>query len=125
MLQTNETIQTIPLTPESKRLAKIRGLNDTFRRNPFVGGRLTWTAGVAAKDPVERLAIFQLVRSFDTFNDDNDPWREHDFGAFDFRGERIFWKIDYYTPDLKHAGPDPADSAVTHRVLTIMLASEY
>ena len=50
---------------------------------------------------------------------------EHDFGAIDLDGERFFFKIDYF--DLTRAlySTDPADPAVTERVLTIMLASEY
>jgi Protein of unknown function (DUF3768) len=57
------------------------------------------------------------------------PYGEHDFGAFTFDHEgeslRIFWKIDYYAPDLLHGSEDPADPAQTIRVLTIMLAEEY
>jgi hypothetical protein len=29
-----------------------------------------------------------------SITDDNDPHGEHDFGAFDHAGERIFWKIN-------------------------------
>jgi hypothetical protein len=32
--------------------------------------------------------------------EDNDPHGEHDFGAFEHEGQRIFWKIDYYAPDM-------------------------
>lgn len=54
-----------------------------------------------------------------------DPHSEHDFGAFTLHGERLFFKIDYYDLGLTAHSPDPADPAVTQRVLTIMLASEY
>ena len=37
----------------------------------------------------------------------------------------IFFKIDYYDRTLTHHSPDPADPAVTERVITIMLADEY
>lgn len=67
----------------------------------------------------------EAVRSFDSFDADNDPYREHDFGAFDFHGEKVFWKIDYYAPDLASGAEDPADPQSTVRVLTIMRASEY
>ncbi|HSU55240.1 MAG TPA: DUF3768 domain-containing protein [Candidatus Dormibacteraeota bacterium] len=69
--------------------------------------------------------ILAKVRSFDQFNEDNNPFGERDFGALEHEGERIFWKLDYYDLDLRNGSPDPADPAVTSRVLTIMLAEEY
>ncbi|HEX8416049.1 MAG TPA: DUF3768 domain-containing protein, partial [Methylobacterium sp.] len=50
---------------------------------------------------------------------------EHDFGALEAAGERVFFKIDYFDASLSHASPDPADTCVTARVLTVMLAGEY
>ena len=70
-------------------------------------------------------ALRTLLADFADFDGDNDPWGEHDFGAFDFAGRRLFWKIDYYGPDLVHGADDPGDLADTFRVMTIMLASEY
>jgi hypothetical protein len=67
----------------------------------------------------------EAVRTFEAFNSDNDPHGEHDFGSFDLNGERVLWKIDYYNLTLDGGSPDPADEAVTVRVLTIMLALEY
>jgi hypothetical protein len=52
-------------------------------------------------------------------------YEEHDFGSFEVEGETIFFKIDYYDRTLTHHSPDPADPAVTERVITIMLADEY
>ncbi|CAN0590562.1 unnamed protein product [Laminaria digitata] len=63
--------------------------------------------------------------SFDVFTEDNDPHGEHDFGAFEVADQKIFWKIDYFDLALSGYSPDPANRDVTHRVLTIMLASEY
>ena len=37
----------------------------------------------------------------------------------------IFFKIDYYDADLLNLSPDPANPALTCRVMTIMLAEEY
>ena len=107
----------------------IRDLNDRFRAgNSDIPGRLMLTSGVLQL--AERLgekveAIIKYVSQFDQFDEDNDPYGEHDFGAFDYGSESLFWKIDYFAPDLAHGSQDPADSSVTVRVLTIMLASEY
>ena len=57
--------------------------------------------------------------------EDNDPHGEHDFGSFELCGRKLFWKIEYYDPDLQHGSEDPADPAKTMRVLTVMLAEEY
>lgn len=102
--------------------AKIRDLNDSFRRQ-LKGGRILFTAGIAGRD--DSNAILERVRQFDGFDEGNDPYGEHDFGAFDHGPDTIFWKIDYYDAELKAGSEDPSDPDQTSRVLTIMLAEEY
>ena len=111
------------ITTES-RTDRIRELNDAFRRT-FVGGAVMITAGVEAMPLDQRRSLLQKIRSFDAFDDGNDPHHEHDFGAVDEAGVRIFFKLDYYDRNTEFGSPDPADPAVTTRVLTIMLAEEY
>ena len=106
------------------RSAIISELNDGFRRS-FVGGRVMMTAGVAALSDAMRAEVVQAVQAFDAFSADNDPHAEHDFGSFDLAGQKLFWKIDYYDQHLKFGSDNPADPAVTVRVLTVMLAEEY
>ena len=65
------------------------------------------------------------VAAFDKFTADNDPHGEHDFGALTVQDKKVFWKFDYYDLSLSAHSPDPADPAVTRRVLIIMLAHEY
>jgi hypothetical protein len=101
---------------------KIRVLNDRFRTQ-LRGGRLVMTRGIAGR-PDARKILWRVV-SFNAFSADNDPHGEHDFGAFDHAGDKIFWKIDYYDRDAQCGSEDPADPEVTTRVLTIMLADEY
>ena len=103
---------------------RIRELNDVFRRT-FVGGLVLITAGVEAMPADQRRSLLTKVRAFDTFTEDNDPHGEHDFGAVDVDGIRCFWKIDYYDRAIEFGSPDPADPAVTTRVLTVMLVGEY
>lgn len=101
---------------------KIAALNDAARRT-LTGCRVVITQGIAALDDLE--GVLALVRSFADFSERNDPHGEHDFGAFDYVDNTVFWKIDYYDLDLLMHSPDPADPNVTCRVLTVMLAEEY
>jgi Protein of unknown function (DUF3768) len=103
---------------------RVRRLNDAFRRS-FVGGVVAVTAGVEALPRERRAALIAKVRAFDAFNEDNDPHGEHDFGVVEDGDVRYLWKIDYYDRELELMSPDPADPAVTTRVLTVMLADEY
>ena len=107
-----------------KTTDRIRQLNDAFRRT-FIGGQVMLTSGVDALPQDVKAKVLQAVRSFDAFDAGNDPHHEHDFGAFDIRSERFFWKVDYYSRDMQGGSDDAADPNVTTRVLTIMLASEY
>lgn len=100
-------------------------INDKFRRDPLRHGRLMITQGVAELgDEFVRTAV-QAVKDFTKFTTGNDPYAEHDLGAFELAGEKLFWKIDYYDRSLAFGSPDPADETLTVRVLTVMLASEY
>jgi hypothetical protein len=110
-------------TTESKT-DRIRELNDAFRRT-FIGGAVMITQGVEAMPLDQRRSLLQKIRCFDAFTEDNDPHREHDFGSIDEAGVRCFFKIDYYDRKTEFGSPDPADPAVTTRVMTIMLAEEY
>ena len=106
------------------RRQRIRALNDSFRRS-LRGGYVTATCGIQHCGPAATSEILRSVRTHAQFEAGDDPYCEHDFGAFDFRQARVFWRIDYYDKQLEGGSPDPADPAVTSRVLTIMLASEY
>jgi hypothetical protein len=91
--------------------------NDALRsRIPAIAppDHLVITRGIAALGDKAVVEILMQVKAFHAFTADNDPWGEHDFGAFESSGHRIFWKIDDY------AGTDGYQL-----VLTIMLAEEY
>jgi hypothetical protein len=112
-------------TPEEPPNRRIRALNDAFRTRGDGRGSVMISAGVSAEGPDFVARAVAAVRAFDAFTADNDPWGEHDFGAVEVQGQRLFWKIDAYDLDLQLGSPNPANPAVTHRVLTIMLAREY
>jgi hypothetical protein len=103
---------------------EIRRLNDSFRRSLSGGGKRLMTAGIAALPYADQAAILVKVMEHDSFPEGEDPYGEHDFGAFDHAGQRIFWKIDYYDPREAFGSQDPSDPAKTMRVLTILLADE-
>jgi hypothetical protein len=93
-------------------------LNDKFRKS---GLGVSLTCGVQAVSDLP--GLLKAVRDFDDFNEDNDPYGEHDFGRLDWRGDKIFWKIDYYDETFTNWA-DPLTKEC-HRVMTVMLAEEY
>lgn len=103
---------------------RIRQLNDHARQS-FSGCRVVITPRIAELGDEVVRTILLAVRSYDAFTQDNDPYGEHDFGSFHFHEHQVFWKWDYYDLDFAMHSPDPADEAVTARVLTVMLAEEY
>jgi hypothetical protein len=103
---------------------RIRALNDQLRQN-FTDGIAVMTPGVAALGPEAVDRIVKTITVFDDFSHANDPHEEHDFGVFEADGHKIMFKIDYLDRELAMHSPDPADPAVTQRVITIMLAEEY
>ena len=48
------------------------------------------TAGVIALGHARQLTILHAVATFETFDESNDPYGEHDFGVLDVEGERLF-----------------------------------
>jgi Protein of unknown function (DUF3768) len=105
----------------------IRNLNDRFRRGEIdVPGRWLMTTGVRAliddASPSKAVELIKAIAAFDVFDVDNDPWSEHDFGAFVFEEAKLFWKIDINEePNVS----GPTEMPIVTRVLTIMLADEY
>jgi hypothetical protein len=104
---------------------RIRELNDAFRRESKGVGSVVVTVGVKAMGIDFMAEALAMTRSASDFSANNDPWGEHDCGALSVAGQPVFWKIDYYDLTLTAASENPGNEGVTHRVLTIMLASEY
>jgi hypothetical protein len=104
----------------------IQQLNDAFRTSLSADlGRVVMTSGVASLEAKTIALILDAVRTYDQFDEDIDPYGEHDMGRFTVGGEDYYWKIDYYDRNLEFHSPDPADPEVTTRVLTIMRVDEY
>lgn len=103
---------------------RIRVLNDELRKH-LLGGGAVITPGIAqlGSQAVQRLV--KTIAVFDDFCAVNDPYGERDFGCFKFDGVEVIFKIDYYDKSLTYHSPNPADPAVTERIITLMRADEY
>ncbi len=112
------------MTDEEGRTKKIAELNDSFRKT-FVGGQVLMTRGIEALDEKTKAEVIAAVMKFDAFDEDNDPYGEHDYGTVQIAGRTYVWKIDTYDLRLKFMSPDPSDPAVTRRCLTILKPSEW
>lgn len=117
----------------------IRRLNDMARTQPEIVNT-TWlmTIGVqklltdkedgpAAITSVRGriTALRHAIATYSDWREENDPYGEHDFGTFEFLGERLFFRIDYFHPDHDTLAPVPGNIELCRRVLNIMLAEEY
>lgn len=67
------------------RVGRIRALNDSFRKS-FIGGKVFITEGVRALGPDFESACVERVQKHRRFAEGNDPYGEHDFGAFMGKG---------------------------------------
>ena len=117
---------------------KIRFYNDRCRRSLIIPGsaeklrdegcnlRVMVTQGFKAfVEENNETEIIMAIALFNDFNESNDPYGEHDFVSLEYQGQKLFAKIDYYDQILEHGSPDPANLALTCRMLTLMLAEEY
>lgn len=81
--------------------------------------------GIYSKGQAVINDILNSVKTFNNFNENNDPYNEHDYGSFVYNGQKIMWKIDYYDRNLQYYSENPEDVNKTIRVMTVMLAEEY
>lgn len=116
--------------------ASIAAQNDHFRAlipAPTRYGRFLITPGLneladagargGAPGALDR-ALFDQIRSHADWDRGDDPYGEHDFGAFTYAGMKCLWKIDYFENAHCQYGALPAEGPV-FRVMTVMLAEEY
>ncbi|MTE01674.1 DUF3768 domain-containing protein [Paracoccus sp. YIM 132242] len=114
----------------SHEILRIRQQNDSFRQGIVIGGcpfpgTVVITAGVQDRGEAFVTGACLAVAFDEDFHQGNDPVGDHSFGFVTVRGERLYWKIDYYDAAREYGSDDPSDPARTHRVLTILFPSEY
>lgn len=105
-------------------MTDIATLNDNFRKS-FIGGEVLLSAGIAAMSSEDKANIISMVQNFNDFTHSNDVYGEHDFLSIDYKGNKIFAKIDYYDLNYEFMSENPANPDITNRVLTILLSCEY
>lgn len=126
VLEFNQLLGTVRAGYFKTRSKTIAVLNDELRTTFDASkGRVVMTRGVQALGEKDIAKILNLVSTFNTFSQYNDPFGEHDCSSVDHNGEKVIWKIDYYNKLMEYGSEDPADPLLTTRVLTIMLAHEY
>jgi hypothetical protein len=133
---------TAPTPPlETKQhTARIAQLNDAARHQRLKNSRTVFTRNLLAtliddSLPADQQALRRvliqsaLLRKMANaeFTADNDPHGEHDFGALEYSGHKLFWKIDVYENDgsFQWGAEKPWDETTSFRLVTVMLASDY
>lgn len=118
------TNQGTTICAEVPRAEQIARLNDQLRKTG-TGGTIMITQGVRAITGFDSEVLAAELANYKDFDSDGDPHGERAFGALTHLGSDVLWKIDYYDKELEYGSDDPADPDFTHRVLTVMLASEW
>lgn len=95
----------------------LRDLNAAFRKTVLVA-EMRLTPGVLALPEDERTALIECVRSSDT-QPEGGPHDLGNSGWFWRDGRFCSWLIIDYALDMQSRSPDPADPAVTRRVLIV------
>jgi len=110
------------VTTMNDQAARIAELNDAHRRSM---SKVTLSSGLASQPDSTIAALLKRIAEYDAWNEGDDPYGERDFGVIVHDCERVYWKIDYFDLAMEGLSEDPADPAVTRRVLTVCFADEY
>ena len=108
----------------ASRSQAIAELNDRLRKTGK-GGTIVITENLRRVTGFDAAILLSALANYEGFDEDNDPYGERDFGDLSLWGYDVVFKIDYYDKNLEYGSDNPADPAVTHRVLTVMLAGDW
>ena len=108
----------------TNKAQQIRALKDDLRQH-LIGGGAVITPGIAplAEKPstgLSKQSLGMMASVTATTRTENMT-----LGHSKPKGKRSFSRCDYYDKALAAHSPDPANSSVSERVITIMLAQEY
>jgi hypothetical protein len=101
---------------------QIRDKNDFLRKslpNLPLPHKVVFAEGASGHHPVVLYEVIEKIRDFKDFTEEDDPYKEHDFGTVEAGGTEFFWKIDYTDEAYENFKTDGI------RIFTIMEASEW
>ena len=106
------------------RAELIARLNDKLRTTG-TGGTIMITQNVKRITGFDAATLAAVLANYEEFGPSSDPHRERDFGCLTLWRYDLLWKVDYYDSAAQFGSDDPTNPEVTHRVLTVMLASDW
>lgn len=117
----------------AERAKLIADHSDRFRNtwgaDFTIPGQIVMTQAVAALRPAWMVKAMAAIQRFDDFNEDNDPYGDHSFGAVEItvgdETKTIWFKIDLYDWNLEYGAEDPTNLELTKRVMTVLFPSDY
>lgn len=118
------------MTDKIAQIAQIAQLNDRVRLGLDRNARIVMTATCLAelagddREVSEALAQAEVLAAIRRYVFKPTDGAERASGEFVVADTTVRFKIDYYDLSLEWGSEDPADAAVTTRVMTIMLPSD-
>lgn len=111
------------------QLTILQKQNDVFRKSvllsPQKNGECVIGADIHSLDDNQKNNLFLAVAQYSDFNEDNDPYNEHDFGTIELPDiPKVMWKIDYYADNTCTFGAEEPSKGC-YRVLSIIYAHQY
>lgn len=98
-----------------EELMKIGFLNsDCMKKNQILISPKVQT--LSAED---QKILMQMIRDYDSSEDDDYPFGEYNSGNLTHQGEHYIWNIDYFDFNLREPSFEPANWNLTRRVLTL------
>lgn len=56
--------------------------------------QLIFSSQISALNLQKQIQLLEKIKNFNEFNDENDPYNQHDFGSLVFEKNVVVWKID-------------------------------
>lgn len=116
--------QSEAICTEVPRAETIARLNDQLRKTG-AGGTVMVTQNVRNITGFDPAALAATLATYQDFDPHGDPHGERDFGTMTLWGYDLIWKVDYYDKGVNYGSDDPANPEITHRVLNVLLATDW